>query len=264
MTKAPPTFQGNNVFNLRDVFCGSKDQHSEVIASSAQFLKSNRPGIFVIGGTNLTGKTTLMQEILLSNGLLDFLEGENIQPDKRRIRFDMEFSDQNSREASPKNITAEDLYAYDKGIILKGLNMGVNTIFLNEIWAGHEQALKLIQDELVNKRGFRVFIDVVSSGEGKGFFDGEANNRYIEAQMNKIFTPQSLRLHLLDFNQVSLMEGVRLLAEYHENSQDLAQNLYPFPKDLRVRLGKAYSDQRLDSELNSILVGNIYTSVERR
>lgn len=253
MTRPPATFQGKIIWNLRDVFCGSSNQHSDVIKSSAQFLSSNRPGIFIVGGTNLTGKTSLIEKLRNDNQLLNFLEDENTQPEKSYIRFDMEFSDQNTTNALPKNITVEDLYRYDNGIIARGIEKGVKTIFLTEIWAGHEQALRLIQEELVRKHGFRVFVDVVSSGEGKGFFDSEANNHFIEKQMKKIFASEDLILNLLDFNRDSLKEGVKLLADYYRNNEDLEQNLHPFPRDLRKRLGRAYLDLRLDSELNDIL-----------
>ena len=118
----------------------------------------------------------------------------------------MEFSDQSGK---PKNVTAEDLYEHDGGtlkIISEALSKGIKTIFLPEIWAGHEQALKLIRDELVRKHGCRVVIDAVSSGEGVGFFDGEANNLFIQGQLSKVFKPEELNLHLLDFNRQTLQE----------------------------------------------------------
>lgn len=264
MTKPPPIFQGKHIFNLRDVFCGSNHQHDEIVKSSAQFLLNDRPGIFVLGGTNLTGKTSLLEKIRFDNQLLNFLDDESPQPERKYIRFDMEFSDQNTTNALPRDITAKDLYEYDNGIIIRGIEKGVKTIFLTEIWAGHEQALKLIQEELVKKHGFRVFVDVVSSGEGKGFFDSEANNLFLKKQMEKIFTSEELLLNLLDFNRDSLKEGVKLLADYYNNDRDLAQNLHPFPRDLRERLGRAYLDQNLDLELNDILDISISSGIESR
>lgn len=52
------------VMNLRDVFCGDGAQHETVVASAAHFLTQRKePGIFVVGGTNLTGKTSLVRKI---------------------------------------------------------------------------------------------------------------------------------------------------------------------------------------------------------
>ena len=56
-------FQGKYIFNLRSVFCGVQTQHDQIVTSARDFLRQDKPGIFVVGGTNLTGKTSLIKRI---------------------------------------------------------------------------------------------------------------------------------------------------------------------------------------------------------
>ena len=267
MSNPPPLFQGKYVPNLRAIFCGSQEQHSQIVLSARDFFTQEEPGIFVVGGTNLTGKTSLINKIGQDGGLTEysFFDGDiNPAPKLCFVDKTVEFSDE---RGIPQNIRIEDLYEHDGGslkLIPEALKNGVKTIFLPEIWAGHEQALSLVRDELIRKNGCKVVIDAVSSGEGNGFFDSEANNRFIQQQLSKIFKPEELNLHLLDFNRHTLQEGVRFLATHPEICYDFKIAITIFPREQRELLDKARLSHNLDSVLASMLGLPINSNVERK
>lgn len=253
----------DNVMNLRDVFCGDGAQHEAVVASAAHFLTQRREsGIFVVGGTNLTGKTSLIRKIGTTEGFAECysFEGDrNPPPERCWVRQPIEFN--NPQYTAPRIITTGDLY--EDGLILEALDRGIKTIFLPEIWAGHKQALELIRDELIRKHRCKVVIDAVSSDRGKGFFDDKANNAFIEEQVRAVFQPHELQLHLLDFNRDILREGVLLLArEYPRDSFRTRTTI--FPRDQRELLYDALCQRRLDSELASMLDLPLGTGIERK
>jgi len=262
----PPMFQGKYIYNLRSIFCGVQGQHDQIVSSARDFLNQNKPGIFVVGGTNLTGKTTLKKRIQEEGGLTKYSflkDDKNPPPEKCYVEKIMEFSDESGK---PKNIKPEDLYEHDGGttkLIPKALSIGIKTIFLPEIWAGHEQALKLIRDEFVRKHDCKVIIDAVSSGKGIGFFDGEANNHFIQESLSKVFKPEELNLHLLDFDRHTLQEGVRILAGRQDFS-DFKTNITIFSRDQRELLDEARKHSNLDSVLAKMLDLPINGDVERR
>jgi len=262
----PPMFQGNYILNLRSIFCGNPAQHAQILRFAQDFLKQNNPGIFVVGGTNLTGKTTLINKIKNEGGLTEYnplRNAKNPPPEQCWTKLLTEFSDFSGKL---KVITPEDFFDDDNGnpsIILQTLNKGIKTIFLPEIWAGHIQALELIRDQLVRRYDCKVIVDAVSSGKGTGFFDGEANNHFIQEKMSEVFEPWELRLYLLDFKRETLQEGVRLLAGRVDNNGFIT-DISLFSTEQKKILEEARRTNNLEYALANMLGLPFTGDVERR
>ncbi len=240
---------------MRQIFCGFEKQHQLVVESANRFIQQPEPGAFIIGGTNLTGKTSLIKRIKRQSDLVEFnyhSERDNLPPFRYFANISVGFSD---LDGKPQNITRDDLYEGPGRFKLlpEALNRGVRVIFLDEAWAGHHQAISLVADELVRKYRCKVIFDVVSWGAGREFFDSRANNDFIKKMVPPIFRPGELHLHLLAFHNKALYEGMIAMASTERGRQFETNIAGFFSRDLTYRLVEANEHGDLPRKLSDLL-----------
>lgn len=238
--------------DLRQVYCGYQQQQDEIFEAAKRFMEDPTPGMFIIGGTNLTGKSTLKKRIERDSGYYEFYVSEStnaINPKKTYADQVLGFVD---FRGIPQKITRDNLYAAaddgSKGYILRAIEKRVQVFFFDESWVGQTDSLQMIYTELVEHHQSRVLLDVVSSRQGKGFFDGNANNKYIYETVHQHIP--NAELHTLDFSISGLYNGV---VEIAKESGDFNTAIRMFQEDQRVRLVDAQIHGHVERELSSII-----------
>lgn len=219
------------ISNLRSVFTGDSLQHEGILREGTTFLKSNDPGVFIVGGTNLTGKSTLVRQIFDQSGLEEYYYGKPEEGKRYFARPSYFFVDENGKPA-------HDFDRFEQ-TLAESLKHGIKLFYLDEIPALHREALELVRDKLVRECGCRVVFDVISSNQGKGFYDSEANNRFITEQMETIFDPTELHLRTLTFNSDRLIEGLEEIALYNPDYFFGQVDAY-FPEDSADKINSCF------------------------
>lgn len=252
------------IFNLRSAFCGYQEQHQAVFSNAIDFLQNPYSGAFVVGGSNLTGKSTLLRQILNNSGLESFGLPEDLQGDPRGFYLELHTTFADMYTNRLRDVQVEDFYRHmgTFDTTNEALNHGVRTIVFQEIWAGHLQPMQLIADEFMRKYGCKVVFDVVSSEEGRGFFDGQANNAFIAANLGSIFREEELHLSLLDFNRDALVEAVRELALKYRNPREFDIAITQFSAVQRKTIIEGAQRGNLDAVLHEMLDLGMHRGIE--
>jgi hypothetical protein len=242
---------------LRQVFCGDNAQHELIIASTKKLLHQPEAKAIVIGGTYLTGKSTLLQRIMYETGLIPYnsYRQSDVPIAKLYVSHRVGFSDMDGR---PRTVMPKDLYDSE---VNNALNKGVRIVFLDEASIGNKQDIQFVTNELVKKWRCKIVFDIVSGREGKGFFDANTNNLAIRDFLNSILEQNMLSLYLLNFNIQALREGVLAVAK--ETGKDFMEAFVPFPREERTLLYQARLYGKLQEELDNILGFPIQRDIER-
>jgi len=219
---------------------GDQSQHQETIQKSHDFLKRDS-GLFIVGGTNLTGKTALTRKIMENSGLTRYNGFDTISdPQDYFLEPFMTFVDFDDK---PYN-EAEVLKQFQDPFIQEAISNGFLTMRFDEIGARNETALSFIR-EIAHRHNLRIIMDVQSAQEGRGFFDDNANNHYISQQLAKHMDDLYYDLNLLSFNRNTLFESVTRLFVENPNGF-MGQVRAYFPREMTQEL--MGMDSRLDVE----------------